>query len=633
MHLSSNPIRMRKSRLKRAILVCLSGFLLALWPALCPAQTTAYSIKTAVGDGTGGIAGDGNDAVSAELYGPRGLAIDDLGNIYIADQFNHRIRKISVTDGSIITVAGSGTIGAFGDGDLAVNAELRYPCGVAVDTSGNIYIADTGNHVIRKVDGDHNIWTIAGQYTNGYSGDNGAATHALLNRPTGLAVAADGTLYISDSGNHVIRRVTIDGKISTYVGTGKAGYDTYLTRAQSAMLNNPQGLALDANGILYIADSSNHLIRSVDTNETNGVVKTVAGKNLGGFEGDGGLATDALLYYPKGVRVDSSGNLYIADTLNNRIRLVTSNGYITTIAGMGSAGYWGDGALATNALLAGPSDVLFDETSSSIYLTDTDNHRLRVLTALAGYPSVSLGGVVSASAFGGFTSVAPGSWIEIYGSSLASTTREWQSSDFKGVVAPTSLDGTSVRIGGKAAYVSYISPGQVNVQVPSTVGVGSQQLTVTTKGGTSSPVDVTVNATQPGLLAPSAIKINGKQYVGAFLDGDTYVLPTGAVAGITSRRAKVWDTIVLYGVGFGSVLPDTAAGRIVQGTNTLELPLKVLFDGTEATVAYDGLMPGMVGLYQFNVVVPNIASSDVVPLTFTLGGVAGTQTLYTSVGN
>ena len=621
---------MCKSRLSKTVVVCLSGTLMAFWPALSPAQSTVYSISTVAGNGSGGFAGDAAAATGAQVYYPRALAMDKSGVIYIADQFNHRIRKIS-TDGTITTVAGNGTGGYLGDGAAATSAELYFPCGVAVDGNGNIFIGDTSNHVVRKVTTDGKISTFAGNNSIGYSGDAAAATSAQLDRPTAVVVDSKGVVYIADTGNHVIRKVATDGTITTFAGIGTVpGFVGDPGFASTAQFYNPEGLALDAAGNLYIADTGNQVIRKISS---NGGITTVAGRNMSGFDGDGGPATNALLASPKDLRFDSAGNLYIADYLNNRIRMVTKGGLITTVAGMNGSGFWGDGDLATNALLSGPSNLLVD-ASGKIYISDVDNNRLRLLTPLAGYPSINVGGVASAGSFGGAATVAPGSWIEIYGSNLATNARPWKTSDFTGVFAPNSLDGTRVTIGGKTAYVGYISPGQVNVQVPSNVGLGEQPLTVTTAAGTSSPASVTVNQTQPGLLAPVAFKIGGKQYVAAlFTDNVTYVLPPGAVPGTPSRRAKPGDTITLYGIGFGSVLPDIPAGRIVQQSNTLALPLQVLFGQAQASIASKGLVLNLIGLYQFNVVVPNVAASDAVPLSFTLGGVSGTQTLYIAVGN
>jgi len=246
-------------------------------------------------------------------------------------------------------------------------------------------------------------------------------------------------------------------------------------------------------------------------------------------------------------------------------------------------------------------------------------------------PSIQSGGVVTASAFGQFPAVAPGSWIEIYGTGLASTTRQWATADFNGVNAPTSLDGTSVKIGGQAAYVAFVSPGQVNAQVPSNVPAGAQQVTVTTALGASVPYNAVVNAVQPGLDAPASFNIGGRQYAVAVFPDGAYVLPPGAIPGTASRRARPGDTIILFGVGFGAVTPNIPAGQTVQQTNALAQPLVVSFGGTRAATSFAGLAPGAIGLYQINVVVPNVAAGDAVPLTFTLGGTAGSQTLYVAV--
>jgi uncharacterized protein (TIGR03437 family) len=203
------------------------------------------------------------------------------------------------------------------------------------------------------------------------------------------------------------------------------------------------------------------------------------------------------------------------------------------------------------------------------------------------------------------------------------------------VNAPTQLDGTAVTIGGQAAFVEYISPGQVNVQVPFTVAPGSRPLVVTTPSGVTSAYTVTVNALQPGLVAPPSFLIDGKQYVVAtFADGVTYVLPPNSIPGVTSRQAKPGETIVMYGVGFGPVTPSIPAGQIVQQNNSLTTPVTFSFGGTPAAApGYDGLAPNYVGLYQFNVVVPTVAANDLTPLTYAVGSVNSAQTLYIAIGN
>jgi uncharacterized protein (TIGR03437 family) len=256
--------------------------------------------------------------------------------------------------------------------------------------------------------------------------------------------------------------------------------------------------------------------------------------------------------------------------------------------------------------------------------------------------------VISASDFGALPSIAPGSWIEIYGTNLAATTREWAPSDFTGVNAPRSLNNTTVSIGGQAAFVEFISPTQVNVQVPSTIGLGGEAVVVGTTAGNSAAYNVNGNLEEPALFAPAEFKILGVPYVGAlFPDLTTYVFPPDSFSGFTSRAAKPGETIVFYGVGFGPV-PNSPAGTIPQVATGLSLPIapKFYFNGVQAQVTYAGLAPqtattGYIGLYQFNVIVPPltvpVGTPTAVAVTFTVNengtNVAGTQTLYTSVEN
>jgi uncharacterized protein (TIGR03437 family) len=607
-------------------------------PGMAMAQITpSYTISAFAGNYNSGFSGDGSAATSAQLSAPFAAAVDKSGNVYIADQFNNRIRKVT-TSGTISTVAGNGTSGYTGDGSAATSAELSNPEGIAVDSSGNLYIADTSNCVVRKVTSSGTISTIGGNNSTGcgYAGDGAGATSAQINHPSGIVVDAKGKVYIADTSNNIVRVITTDGNIATYAGNFGAGvgFTGDGGPATSARLNNPQGLALDSSGNLYIADGNNHRIRVV--NASTGVISTVVGSStLGGFAGDGGLATKARLNTPKGIALDSVGNLYIADTFNSRIRIVSPAGTISTVAGNGSTGSGGDGQLATTASLYFPSGVVVDTLSQNVYVVDNQNNVVRLLTVNPATPTIFSNGVVSASAFGTLPGVAPGSWIEIYGTNLAVNARGWGSSDFSGVNAPTSLDGTKVTIGGLAAFVDYISAGQVNAQVPSGVSSGSQQLTVTTPYGTTTGYSVNVSATQPGILAPTSFVIGGNQYAAAlFSDGTTFVAPPGSIPGVTSRQAKPGEVITIYGVGFGMVTPNIPAGQIVQQSNTVASPVQFFFGGTAGTSNFSGLAPQQIGLYQFNVVVPTVANSDLVPLTFTVGGSAvTTQTLYTAVHN
>jgi len=334
-------------------------------------------IATVAGNGTQGFSGDNGSATSAGLYYPAGVAVDSAGNLYIADYYNNRIRKVS--NGVISTVAGGGS--SFGDNGPATSAQLNFPESVAVDSAGNLYIPIASNCLVRKVSGGV-ITAVAGNGTWGFSGDNGPATSAQLSGPAAIAVDSAGSLYIADAYNNRIRKVS-GGVITTVAGTGAQGFSGDNGPATSAQLNGPNAIAVDSAGNLYIADTGNNRVRKV----SNGVIATVAGNGTLGFSGDKGPATNAQLYYPEGVAVDSAGNLYIADAYNNRIRKV-SNGVITTVAGNGAFGISGDDGPATSGQLYKPSGVAVD-SAGNLYIADTQDNRIRkvsngVITTIAG---------------------------------------------------------------------------------------------------------------------------------------------------------------------------------------------------------------------------------------------------------
>ncbi len=333
---------------------------------------TSGTINTIVGNGTAGYSGDNGPATAAQVNYPLGLALDSSGNLYIADYGNYRIRKVT-TGGTISTVAGNGTYSFSGDGGAATSASLSQPYGVAVDAAGNLFIADTYNSRIRKVATGGIISTVAGSGTQGYSGDGAAATSAALYQPEYVSVDASGNLYIADQGNYRVRKVTSGGTISTIAGNGNYKFTGDGGAATVANLNWPIGVAADASGNLYIADQFNHRIRKVSTSR---IITTVAGNGLATYAGDGGSATSGSLNTPLGVAVDASGNIYIADTVNHRVRKVTSGGTISTIAGNGTAGFSGDGAAATSASLNNPRSVAVD-AAGNIYIADAFNNRIR----------------------------------------------------------------------------------------------------------------------------------------------------------------------------------------------------------------------------------------------------------------
>ncbi len=334
----------------------------------------AATIATWAGTGVGGYSGDGGAATAARLSQPSQAVLDAAGDLYLADINNNRIRKITAA-GTITTVAGTGTASYGGDGGPATSAAISGPRGVAIDPSGTLYIADSANNRIRKVTPGGTITTVAGTGVAGYSGDGGAATSAQLNLPRGLTLDGSGNLYVVDSSNFRVRRITPGGIISTVAGTGTSGYSGDGGAATSAKISQSYDIALDGSGCLYLADTNNHRIRHFCVGAT---ISTVAGTGAAGYGGDGGPATGAVLNGPSGVAVDAAGVLYIADWLNNRLRKVTPAGNITTLAGTGAATSTGDGGAATLATVNGPRSVA--TAASHLYVIEQNGERIRRLT-------------------------------------------------------------------------------------------------------------------------------------------------------------------------------------------------------------------------------------------------------------
>jgi trimeric autotransporter adhesin len=331
-------------------------------------------ITTIAGNGSPGSNGDGGQAIYAQIGLPNSVAVDSSGNLFMSDNMNYCIRKVTL-DGVISTVAGNGKHGYSGDGGEATSAQLDRPEGVAVDFSGNVYIADLWNCRIRKVTPDGIITTIAGNGTRGSIGDGGLAALAQLDRPMGVAVDSARDIYIADTFNHCIRKVTLDGVIATVAGNATRGPMGDGGQAISAQLWNPQGVIVDSTGNLYIADTDNRRVRKVTP---NGVITTVAGNGSYGSSGDGGQATSAQLT-PNAIAIDSAGNLYIADTWNHRIRKVTPAGVITTVAGNGIIGNRRNDDNTNYEQLNLPSGVAVDSTGN-LYIADTNDCRIRKVT-------------------------------------------------------------------------------------------------------------------------------------------------------------------------------------------------------------------------------------------------------------
>lgn len=335
----------------------------------------AQNINTIAGGGFG-IAHN-IPATEAQLSFPLSIAIDGDNNIYFPEFESHTVRKVSLITGIITTVAGNETAGYSGDGDIATNASLNQPQGVAVDKFGNIYIADKSNYAIRKVEASTGIIsTFAGTGVDGNTGDGELAANAGLDRPTGVCVDTFGNVYIAHPAVDVVRKVDIaTGIISTIAGTGDGGYFGDGGLAIDAELNNPYGVYADKQGNLFIADRVNCAIRKID--QSTGIITTVAGIGTPGYFGDNGPATDAELNYPGGFFVHDNGDIYIADRSNHSIRKVTaSTGIISTIVGTGEPGFSGDNGPAIDAQIDAPQGVVIDAVGN-IIISDSHNDRIR----------------------------------------------------------------------------------------------------------------------------------------------------------------------------------------------------------------------------------------------------------------
>ena len=415
------------------------------------------ALTRAAGNGTSGYSGDGGPATAAQLAKPMGVLVDSAGNIYIGEYAGHRVRRVNIA-GTITTIAGTGVAAWTGDGGLAVAAALNCPQGLALDPQGNLLIADSGNHVIRKITTATGIiTTIAGTGAGGYSGDSGPATSAKLNSSEDVDVDGAGNIFIADTGNNIIRKIDAATQIITKLAgaAGLPGFSGDGGNANAAKLNYPSGIAVDVSGNIYIADENNCRIRKITASD--GKINTIAGNGTCAYAGDGGQATSANINYPKGVAVRSTGDviisdaynktirkvdivqiistfpgtvagqglngpagitpdydtaqkklfLYIADTANNRIRkLDTVSRTVVTVAGTGTSGSTGDNGLATSALLSAPQGVFLD-TAGNIYIADTNNHKIRKVTAATGIITTVAGtGIAGYSGDGGQATLA-----------------------------------------------------------------------------------------------------------------------------------------------------------------------------------------------------------------------------------
>jgi uncharacterized protein (TIGR03437 family) len=553
------------------------------------------SITTVAGQLPTAKAGDNVPATSTALLDPVGVAVDSIGNLYIGDSTDSRIRKVSPS-GIITTIAGNGIPGYTPTGQ-ASGAEIDGALDMSFDPLGDLYFIAG---VVQKIDINGAISMVAGAAGAGYGGDHGPATAALLLGPADAVADAAGNIYISDRGNSVIRMVNPAGIITTFAGTNQLAYGGDGGPATAAQLFAPWQLALDKSGNLYIADWGNSRVRKINS---SGIITTVAGGGAGPI-GDGGPATAASIGGNLlGVAVDAAGNLYI--TSDARIRKVdATTGLISTIAGNGTPGFGGDGGLATNAMIHGANSITVD-SAGNVYFSDETNLRVRKLT-----PAQIVAEGVSNSATFKAGGISPGEIVSVYGGpgvSLGPSTPVGLQLTSAGLVS-SQLGGTQVMIGGVAAALTYVSSSQVNAVVPYEVaGQTSTQIDVIVQGKPTNSVTVPVAAASPGIFVITN--------------------PDGTVNS-ASNPVSSSGYLVLYGTGEGQTTPAGVDG----GVNTTvfpkpNLPVTVQIGSQTAPVLYAGAAPDFVaGVLQVNVTIPS-GVTGTVPMQLNIGAASISTTV------
>ena len=556
----------------------------------------------------------------------RGIALDSAGNQYASDFDSHVVYRIDRFGAYTIVAGQRGTPGFGGDGGPATRATLNQPHGLAVAPDGTIYVADLINHRVRRIAANGTITTYAGDGNRRFAGDGGPAAQASLYEPWGLALDAAGNLFIADSGNYRVRRVTPAGIVSTVAGNGSSGLSG--DGGQALLANvEPLWLAIGLEDSLYISNRrSSFTPARVRRRAANGVITSVAGNGTREYSGDGGAATSAGLVSTDGIGLDRAGNLYIAEEWGARVRRVSLEGIITTVAGSGRNGSTGDGGPASNAQVRDPVGVAVD-ADGSVYFTEPG--RIRRISPPAG-PSISATNAAVPAFLGraGFTS---NSYLEIYGSNLSETTRTWSGSDFNGSNAPTSLDGVSVTVNGRPAFVFFVSPNQINVNAPEDTATGPVNIQVRNALGASNIGVANRMRVAPTLHSIPQFSSGGRPHVVAqTTDFRSFIGNPGMVNGVQFAPARTGQTVIVYGLGCGPTNPSTTAGVTIAANSPLALPYEVRIGGQRANVAFAGAVANTIGLYQFNVVVPEVASGDQ-PIELTVDGVGNNQGLYIAI--
>ncbi|MCW5978923.1 MAG: hypothetical protein KIT09_12635 [Bryobacteraceae bacterium] len=575
--------------------------------AIAAAQGT---ITTFAGTGVAGFSGDNGPAASAAFNRPVYVHIDPSGNIYVADENNQRVRRIDPATGVITTFAGNGARAFAGDNGPAVQASLNGVNGVCSDAAGNIYLNDTGNNRIRRVDSSGVITTFAGNGASSSSGDGGPASAAGIFLPIRCAVDANGVMYIAEQGAHRIRRVAANGTITTIAGNGTRGFAGDGGPAANAILDNPTAVAVDYAGNVYFSDQGNQRIRRI---AANGTIGAFAGNGSVGFSGDNGPAAAAQFNFPGGLAVDQAGNLFMTDGPNHRGRWIDRDGIIRTFAGNGTAGFSGDGGPATSASINAAFGIALD-SSGAIYLADTLNNRIRRVSPLApgSAPQFTAASVLNAASF--TSGLAPGGLVTIFGRNLSpangavvTTQAPW----------PERLNGVAVTVGGFAARMyslaTFAGQEQISFQVPFEVPIaGNVNVAVDNNGSRSATVSVPLRAGQAGIFLIDGVN-------GAFLH------PNFSVVTATNPATR-GEALAAFLTGLGAVSPAVETGFPAPSQEPFArttIAPAVTVGGLSAEVIYSGLAPGFIGLYQVNFVVPAAAPTGSVDVVATVDGAGG----------
>jgi uncharacterized protein (TIGR03437 family) len=567
------------------------------------ASAQQYRVATIAGTGgSPGWSGDNGPALSAQFSNPIRIALDKQNNLYITDYSNQSIRMVNSNTDVIHSLAGNAMFGYSGDGGSSLGSQLADPHDVAVDASGNVYIADTLNSRIRMIDINGNINTFAGNGARGYTGDGGPATNAELWYPAGLTVDKSGNVYIADAGNATVRKVDTKGNISTIAGVGYSAFGAPTGDggpATQAILQMPYSVQVDASGVVYFGDIGTSSIRRVGTNNI--------------------ISTFTQNFPGQNFALDSSGAIYFANYNNNTIEKITPNGTRLWIGGDGIAGYSGDGGLATAAQFSQPYGVAVD-SAGNVYVADAANAVVRELVPIP----FSIGAVANAASNQAFAppvsgsgsaaqAIAPGEIVVLFGNSLGPATLT--------VNAPSKtafgsqLAGTTVSIGGTNAPIVYTSSSIVAAIVPYEVfGQTSVPVTVTYNGKVSAVTTLPVATSAPGIFTANS---SGSGQAAALNQDGT--LNSG------SNPAHIGDIVTLFATGEGQTTPNGKDGLLAVGPSYPApiQPVNVTVGGLPAMVAYAGAAPTLVaGVMQVNVQIPTgVAATGAVTVVLNVGGV------------